>query len=102
MARSWRSSASARSRSPASSPASCGRPRCPSASATQGRYQVDVGHAEFFQGLLDGLDVRAEVKSGIRAMLARRDFVALKAVLDETPLRGAEHELLLRFPALRG
>ena len=66
------------------------------------RYQVDVGHAEFFQGLLDGLDVADEVKSGIRAMLARRDFVALKAVLDDTPLRGAEHELLLRFPALRG
>ena len=66
------------------------------------RYQVDVGHAEFFQGLLDGLDVPAEIKSGIRATLARRDFVALEAILDGTPLRSAEHELLIRFPALRG
>jgi ATP phosphoribosyltransferase regulatory subunit len=66
------------------------------------RYQVDVGHAEFFQGLLDGLEVPAEVKSGIRAALAGRDFVSLEAILDATPLRSAEHELLLRFPALRG
>lgn len=65
-------------------------------------YQVDVGHSEFFQGLLDGLEVPFETKSGIRAALARRDFVSLDAILDATPLRSAEHDLLVRFPALRG
>lgn len=65
-------------------------------------YQVDVGHAEFFLGLLDGLALPADVEPGVRAALARRDFVALEALLDQTSLDSAEHELLLRFPALRG
>jgi ATP phosphoribosyltransferase regulatory subunit len=65
-------------------------------------YQVDVGHAEFFLGLLDGLALPADREPGVRAALAQRDFVALEALLASTPLRSAEHELLLRFPALRG
>jgi ATP phosphoribosyltransferase regulatory subunit len=65
-------------------------------------YQVEVGHSEFFQGLLDGLTLPADLKPAVARALARRDFVALEALLDRTPLRSAEHELLLRFPALRG
>ena len=65
-------------------------------------YQLDVGHSEFFQGLVEGLRLPAEVKSGVREVLARRDLVALEQLLEATPLRSAEHELLLRFPALRG
>ena len=65
-------------------------------------YQVDVGHSEFFQGLFDGLSLPSDLKPGVKAALARRDFVALEALLETTPLRSAEHELLLRFPALRG
>jgi ATP phosphoribosyltransferase regulatory subunit len=67
-----------------------------------GRYQVDVGHSEFFQGLLDGLGGPAGRRSDVSAALARRDFVALESLLDQTPLRNEEHDLLLRFPALRG
>src|SRR5258708_26033329 len=44
----------------------------------------------------------AAVKGGVRSALAARDFVALEDLLARTPLRSAEHELLLRFPALRG
>lgn len=65
-------------------------------------YQVDVGHSEFFQGLLEGLEVDPEVKAGIRDALAGRDLVALESMLDRTPLGAAERDLLLRFPALRG
>ena len=65
-------------------------------------YQVDVGHAEFFQGIMDAVRLPAEVKAGVRSALAARDFVALEELLARTPLRSAEHELLLRFPALRG
>jgi ATP phosphoribosyltransferase regulatory subunit len=65
-------------------------------------YQVDVGHAEFFQGIMDAVRLPAEVKAGVRTALAARDFVALEELLAKTPLRSAEHELLLRFPALRG
>jgi len=67
-----------------------------------GRFQVDVGHSEFFQGLLEGLEVGAEVKAGIRAALAARDVVGVERLLEATPLRAAERDLLLRFPALRG
>ena len=75
--------------------------RCLEAAGLHG-YQVDVGHSGFFQGLLDGLELPRESKSGIKSLLARRDFVGLEALLEQTPLRSAEHDLLLRFPALRG
>jgi ATP phosphoribosyltransferase regulatory subunit len=75
--------------------------RCLSASGLRG-YQVDVGHSEFFQGLLDGLSLGVELKTEVKTALSRRDFVGLEALLETTPLRSAEHELLLRFPALRG
>ena len=66
------------------------------------RYQVDVGHAEFFHGIMDAVKLPEDVKSAVRTSLAARDFVALEALLEGTSLRSAEHELLLRFPALRG
>jgi ATP phosphoribosyltransferase regulatory subunit len=66
------------------------------------RYQVDVGHSEFFQGIMDAVKLPAETKAGVRAALTARDFVALEELLSKTTLRSAEHELLLRFPALRG
>jgi ATP phosphoribosyltransferase regulatory subunit len=66
------------------------------------RYQVDVGHAEFFQGIMDAVKLPDAVKAGVRAALAARDFVALEQLLAQTSLRSAEHDLLLRFPALRG
>jgi ATP phosphoribosyltransferase regulatory subunit len=42
------------------------------------------------------------VKAGVRTALAARDFVTLEQLLSQTSLRSAEHDLLLRFPALRG
>src|SRR3989442_10614562 len=66
------------------------------------RYQIDVGHAEFFQGIMDAVKLPDEVKTAVRTALAARDFVALESLLENTPLKSAEHELLLRFPALRG
>jgi ATP phosphoribosyltransferase regulatory subunit len=65
-------------------------------------YQVDVGHSEFFKGLMDGLELPVDTKSGIKEVLSQRDFVGLETLLESTPLKSAEHELLLRFPALRG
>src|SRR5258706_9437103 len=65
------------------------------------RYQVDVGHAEFFQGIMDAVKLPAETKAAVRAALAARDFVALEELLSKTTVRSADHELLLRFPALR-
>jgi ATP phosphoribosyltransferase regulatory subunit len=75
--------------------------RCMEAAGIR-RYQIDVGHAEFFHGIMDAVKLPDEVKAAVRTALAARDFVALESLLEATPLRSAEHELLLRFPALRG
>ena len=66
------------------------------------QYQVDVGHAEFFQGIMESVKLPDAVKAGVRTALAARDFVTLEYLLAQTSLRSAEHDLLLRFPALRG
>jgi len=75
--------------------------RCMEATGIR-RYQIDVGHAEFFQGIMEAVRLPDDVKAAVRAALAARDFVALEALLEGTSLKSAEHELLLRFPALRG
>jgi ATP phosphoribosyltransferase regulatory subunit len=75
--------------------------RCMEAAGIR-RYQIDVGHAEFFHGIMDAVKLPDDVKAAVRAALAARDFVALESLLESTSLRSAEHELLLRFPALRG
>jgi ATP phosphoribosyltransferase regulatory subunit len=75
--------------------------RCMEATGIR-RYQIDVGHAEFFHGIMDAVRLPDEVKAEVRAALAARDFVGLETLLEGTPLKSAEHELLLRFPALRG
>ena len=51
---------------------------------------------------MDAVKLPDEVKRRVRSALHARDFVALEALLASTSLRSAEHELLLRFPALRG
>ncbi|HEV2953875.1 MAG TPA: ATP phosphoribosyltransferase regulatory subunit [Candidatus Dormibacteraeota bacterium] len=66
------------------------------------RFQIDVGHAGFFQGLFDSLKLPAASKQAIKDSLIARDFVTLEALLDRTALASQEHELLLQFPALRG
>src|SRR5438270_3479793 len=75
--------------------------RCMEATGIR-RYQIDVGHAEFFHGIMDAVRLPDDVKAAVRAALGARDFVGLESLLEDTPLRSAEHELLLRFPALRG
>jgi len=75
--------------------------RCMEATGIR-RYQIDVGHAEFFHGIMDAVRLPDEVKVAVRSALVARDFVALESLLEGTPLKSAEHELLLRFPALRG
>jgi len=75
--------------------------RCMEAAGIR-RYQIDVGHAEFFHGIMDAVRLPDDVKAAVRSALVARDFVSLEALLEGTPLKSAEHELLLRFPALRG
>src|SRR5213595_2514739 len=44
------------------------------------RYQVDVGHAEFFQGILEAVALTGEARFEVKRLLAARDFVGLEAL----------------------
>src|SRR4029077_6014244 len=45
--------------------------RCMEATGIR-RYQIDVGHAEFFHGIMDAVKLPDDVKSAVRAALAAR------------------------------
>ncbi|HEX3607435.1 MAG TPA: ATP phosphoribosyltransferase regulatory subunit [Candidatus Dormibacteraeota bacterium] len=64
--------------------------------------QVDVGHADFLPGLLEGVGLDASDRDRVLAALSGRDLVAVEEALEGTPIGEAERGLLLRFPALRG
>lgn len=64
--------------------------------------QVDVGHADFLPGLLEGAGLDAADRDRVLAALSGRDLVAVEEALEGTPIGETERALLLRFPALRG
>ena len=72
------------------------------ASAGLRNVQVDVGHADFLPGLLEGAGLGQAVQHRVLSALAQRDLVSVEHALEDTPMEGAERSLLLRFPALRG
>ena len=67
-----------------------------------GSVQIDVGHADFLPGLLEGAGLDELTRARVLAALGARDLVAVEEALEGTPVGEAEHSLLLRFPALRG
>jgi ATP phosphoribosyltransferase regulatory subunit len=64
--------------------------------------QIDVGHADFLPGLLEGAGLDEPARDRVLAALSGRDLVAVEEALERTPVGEAERTLLLRFPALRG
>jgi ATP phosphoribosyltransferase regulatory subunit len=64
--------------------------------------QIDVGHADFLPGLLEGAGLDDPTRERVLQALQDRDLVAVEEALDGTEVGEAERSLLLRFPALRG
>jgi len=64
--------------------------------------QIDVGHADFLPGLLEGAGLDEATQERVLGALRDRDLVAVEAALQDTPVGEVERSLLLRFPALRG
>jgi ATP phosphoribosyltransferase regulatory subunit len=64
--------------------------------------QIDVGHADFLPGLLEGAGLDQPARERVLDALAARDLVAVEAALEQTPVGDVERSLLLRFPTLRG
>lgn len=71
-------------------------------SAGLGGVQIDVGHADFLPGLLEGAGLDDATRERVLQALQDRDLVAVEEALEGTEVGEAERSLLLRFPALRG
>jgi len=71
-------------------------------SAGLGGVQIDVGHADFLPGLLEGAGLDDVTRERVLQALQDRDLVAVEEALEGTEVGEAERSLLLRFPALRG
>jgi ATP phosphoribosyltransferase regulatory subunit len=65
-------------------------------------FQLDVGQAEFFRGILE--DVAADPATGreLRAALGHKDLSALERLVGELAAPAAVSELLLALPTLYG
>jgi ATP phosphoribosyltransferase regulatory subunit len=64
--------------------------------------QIDVGHADFLPGLLEGAGLDDPTRERVLQALQDRDLVAVEEALEGTEVGDAERSLLVRFPALRG
>jgi ATP phosphoribosyltransferase regulatory subunit len=65
-------------------------------------YQIDVGHAEFVRGLIEGLEVDREVARAVRDALRRKDPAELTRLVGELHVSAATADLLLALPDLHG
>src|ERR1700752_4642201 len=66
------------------------------------RFQIDVGQAEFFRGILEDVAVADPSASERRAALGRKDQSALERLVGELAAPAAVSELLLALPTLYG
>ncbi|MBI2218609.1 MAG: ATP phosphoribosyltransferase regulatory subunit [Candidatus Rokubacteria bacterium] len=66
------------------------------------RFQIDVGHLDFFRGILEELDVDAERTAVIREALSRKDLSTLERVVGDIKPPPRVAEALLALPTLFG
>jgi ATP phosphoribosyltransferase regulatory subunit len=66
------------------------------------RFQLDVGQADFFRGILDDLGADAATSRDLRAVLGRKDVSALERLVDALGAPAAVSDLLLALPGLYG
>jgi ATP phosphoribosyltransferase regulatory subunit len=66
------------------------------------RHRVGVGDGALYRGLLSAFGVSAEAHLPLLEALSRRDLVGLEGQVDQLGLAGAERDLLVRLPELRG
>ncbi|HTY79456.1 MAG TPA: ATP phosphoribosyltransferase regulatory subunit [Candidatus Bathyarchaeia archaeon] len=66
------------------------------------RFQLDVGQADFFRGLLEDLSLDEARAGELRSALARKDVSALERIVAGLGAPAAVGELLLALPTLYG
>jgi ATP phosphoribosyltransferase regulatory subunit len=65
-------------------------------------FQIDVGQAEFFRGIVEDLGVDETIAGELRSALGRKDQSALERLVAELRAPAAVPELLLALPGLYG
>ena len=66
------------------------------------RFQLDVGHPDFFRGLMEEVKADAAHERELRTALARKDRSTLERVVDEVAPAAPVGEALLALPTLFG
>ncbi|HUO65812.1 MAG TPA: ATP phosphoribosyltransferase regulatory subunit [Terriglobales bacterium] len=66
------------------------------------RFQLDVGQADFFRGIVEDLGLEEARAGELRSALARKDVSALERIVAGLGAPSAVGELLLALPALYG
>jgi ATP phosphoribosyltransferase regulatory subunit len=66
------------------------------------RYQLDVGHPDFFRGLLEEARAEPEQERQLRAVLARKDLSSLERLVADLPAPAGVADALLALPTLFG
>ena len=64
-------------------------------------FSIDIGHVDFFQGLIEDFKLSPSFSRAIRGALRTRDFVALRELVEGSELAAKEQEVLLSLPRLR-
>ena len=67
-----------------------------------GGFQIDVGQADFFRGILEDLGVEAATAEALRSSLGRKDQAALERTVMTLGAPAGAAELLLALPTLYG
>src|SRR6195256_1007389 len=62
------------------------------------RFQIDVGQADFFRGILEDLAVAPDAAGELRDALGRKDLSALERLVGDLSAPAAVTELLLALP----
>jgi ATP phosphoribosyltransferase regulatory subunit len=66
------------------------------------RYQIDIGHPDFFRGLMEEIKTDAVREQEVRAALARKDAAALERLVGELAPPAHVGDALLALPSLFG
>ncbi|MBM6853828.1 ATP phosphoribosyltransferase regulatory subunit [Mediterraneibacter glycyrrhizinilyticus] len=65
-------------------------------------FQVNIGHVDFIQSLLEATGLEEEEKDEIRELIANRNYFGVEEILDNRSVRGSVKEAFRILPELVG
>ena len=65
-------------------------------------FRIDIGQVEFFESIIDEIDITTEDKENIRQFIKHKNLVAVEEFLDQKRVNGKLKDLLLSVPVLYG